>query len=1505
MNGETYNFSERHMEYNTSSSFYDGENSEALDRKVGDGGLSMTAFTYYSRGSGPILEEYMPFENNENDIGILNLPINVAAKKVDNMVYFPHVYKYKDDNNKIIYEDAESVKYEDIDVVAIRNKIKEHIINYGGVVTSFGWYETFFNYDNNAFYNYDPNMHPNHDVTIIGWDDNYSVENFNSEPVNKGAYIVLNSWGENWGENGIFYVSYDDVWIESQIKGVTAVSDIDYDKIYQHDISQMTSQLISKYSANVFTSLQDEILTEVMVGTLTDQTCNIYIGLDGQLNINNKEKVFKVAENELLKPGYNTIEINSDIEITKGTKFAVIIEFDSSSILGAGMEKKLTQFCNVKSNEGESFYSSNGQDWIDLYDANDLKNFSIKAYTQTKVKEFEVGELNGIAIENIGGSFKFTVNTSYIEDGNKVNLKIYKDEIDITDEFEIIGNTIVGKGAYISLNCPTNIQKGEYNIELTLSDYNIETKKFLVYDNTDEYVTICFEDFNFYKYMKDLISISVKNDANKELTIKKEELAKITELDLYNNDIEDISGIENFYNLENLSLELNPKIADFSPLTSLINLKDLNLAATTVTSLDFIEEMDKLESLNLTVALIKEKVNIEDIFKLNNLKYLFLSGSEWLTENDLINISNLNNLELLDVTDCNIKSLEFLKTLDLKYLYVGNEFFYINGQEILGKNDISDLSPISNMVDMKELIIRSNKKITTLDPLKDYTKLEVLQANNCSIEDASILDSENLKNAYSLKYYTNLQENSIIDDIQLGNEMESQVIEIPKIIQQACDENSLLYSSQGIQLNNCNWKEIGKSIEVDISKDKLVTIYVLSGCAQGTKYSLMVGNPINDMKIISLELKQLPDKIAYMKGEDIDLTGLKLSVEYENGFIDEIGPELVWNSGFNNQKTGCHNINVYYKDESVSFDIYVKENIMVLNNITLKVLEQFDLSNYALQIDPEMKNATYYIEDESVAKIENKVITALNKGKTKLTVSSTNSEYNNKYSIYITVKDDSNLGSEENPYLISTVEEFNNIREDFNGYYKLINDIDLSSIENFEPIGSMGDPFKGTFDGNGYEISGLNINAKIEDWDGIGLFSATQNAEIKNLGIVKSQINAENITGEDMIGGTVGTIVGRAESTVITNVYSDVDICGSIMSAIGGIVGNAYNTQITNSFNAGNILLKGNIPNFQVVGGIAGAVGGTETVIKECYNIGNLNSNINTVGGIVGEISDGLVQDVYNIGNIDAVCEAGGIIGKSYWGDINVKRVYNTGKIEVKPYVEHNLTVSGGIVGVVSNKINMSECYYSNEKIEANGSVAGNIEDSSIEKVAYKKIEELKSGILFEDSEDIWIYEKDKFPKLKNVKEYISLELKEDTYEIINYDDVNYITGIDVIGKENGILITDFKNNFNNFNAKVYDLDGNEVINETQCIVTGMKIVTIDNIEYIILVDGDINSDGVADATDAAKLLWYSIGKINDINENYYLIQMELNKDNIIDATDAAKMLWHNLGKISDLGWRE
>lgn len=122
-------------------------------------------------------------------------------------------------------------------------------------------------------------------------------------------------------------------------------------------------------------------------------------------------------------------------------------------------------------------------------------------------------------------------------------------------------------------------------------------------------------------------------------------------------------------------------------------------------------------------------------------------------------------------------------------------------------------------------------------------------------------------------------------------------------------------------------------------------------------------------------------------------------------------------------------------------------------------------------------------------------------------------------------------GSEEEPYLIETVDQLNNVRnylgtEQSDKHFKLIANLDLdvapyNSSSGWEPIGTSGSPFTGSFDGDGYTISNLFIDRMADS--NIGLFGYTgETAKIWDLGLADV-----NLTGNFYVGGLVGQNYGQ------------------------------------------------------------------------------------------------------------------------------------------------------------------------------------------------------------------------------------------------------------------------------------------------------------------------------------------------------------------------------------------
>jgi len=207
---------------------------------------------------------------------------------------------------------------------------------------------------------------------------------------------------------------------------------------------------------------------------------------------------------------------------------------------------------------------------------------------------------------------------------------------------------------------------------------------------------------------------------------------------------------------------------------------------------------------------------------------------------------------------------------------------------------------------------------------------------------------------------------------------------------------------------------------------------------------------------------------------------------------------------------------------------------------------------------------------------------------------------------------------ESEPVEISNAEELQEIRDDLDGHYLLVDDIDLSHIDNFEPIGGR---FTGTFDGNGHTISGPTIDRPEEDH--VGLFRLVadrpQQGIIKNVGLEDA-----DVTGNSTVGALAGSNRGLIRGSYVTGKANGNEEIGGIVGLnFGGIVRGSY--------------VRGNVSGNSVVGGLAGT------------NVGSVEESYSTSGVIGNEFTGGLVGK--NRTSYTPVLNPGNVTD-SYW-DIN------------------------------------------------------------------------------------------------------------------------------------------------------------------------------------------------------------------------------------------------------------
>ena len=383
--GETVDLSERHMNYATSSSFYDGTNEMAFNRKASEGSSFIIGLAYMTNGQGMVLENEMEFSNDTSDISLSEIDID-PSYYVKEYEILPTIYKVKS-GNETLYLDEYGESYSEEEVEELRQVIKNHIVEYGGIsaYTVGSAYEFYSNKDDifssTSYYCNDMSYNVDHAVTIIGWDDNYSKDNFtgSAKPEKDGAYIVLNSYSEDAFDNGFMYISYEDVWIESTLYGIKEISPIDYENLYQHDefggnvpITLQSSNGQSyqeQYYASIYSRDENDFeeLTDIAITTNQYAEFEVYVNPNGsELTSHNLQLV---ATTDILSPGYNTISFDG-IKLT-GNEFAVVVKqkaIDQSCYIMIEAKIDNTMYSTASAEIGNSRVSLDGRTWYDLAD---------------------------------------------------------------------------------------------------------------------------------------------------------------------------------------------------------------------------------------------------------------------------------------------------------------------------------------------------------------------------------------------------------------------------------------------------------------------------------------------------------------------------------------------------------------------------------------------------------------------------------------------------------------------------------------------------------------------------------------------------------------------------------------------------------------------------------------------------------------------------------------------------------------------------------------------------------------------------------------------------------------------------------------------------------------------------------------------------------------------------------------------------------------------------------
>lgn len=405
------------------------------------GGLRDTAIVTLARKYGAVNEVDCPYNKEKYKMQGADeadgAPRTMSKVSMTDALYLPETCRNDLTGNKKEFKGymKESIK-----------DIKDAIVRKGAVSTSYHAFDSsnddngpFFNDKYNAYYCWDGSLFANHAVTIVGWDDDFSYEKFNDGnnnlPQNSGAWIVKNSWGTKYGDEGYFYISYYDKSLKGFTSYEAAYPEKNIKNSYQYDGIGMGDvpfeSDVPVEGSNCYIARDNESM--VGIGTYTPVAdCNI------ELTVYNAPRGNEILHRQtyhVKQGGFHTLKINKKISFKKNQTFMVGIK---TSFKKDGKKKYFLPFeekeksvpfgwsvvLDVRKNQ--SFIKMQGLNhgnWCDMKDVDNLEDNAIHGNALIKVYN---GKYTGVSQNSLKGKLPVPVIKCTALNRNNVSVTINK-----------------------------------------------------------------------------------------------------------------------------------------------------------------------------------------------------------------------------------------------------------------------------------------------------------------------------------------------------------------------------------------------------------------------------------------------------------------------------------------------------------------------------------------------------------------------------------------------------------------------------------------------------------------------------------------------------------------------------------------------------------------------------------------------------------------------------------------------------------------------------------------------------------------------------------------------------------------------------------------------------------------------------------------------------------------------------------------------------------------------
>ena len=309
----TYDLSEEHLAY-----FFSNRQNDPLGNTAGDynkhtkddyhdGGNVLCTSLFLSSWSGMTTEGNVPFDPYSQ-----NIPD--AGKAYDTTAYL---------KNAVFSSYSEA-------------RMKQLVSQYHAASVMYNMNSTYYNTDTAAYCYPESDGTVTHIVTVVGWDDNYSKDNFKEESgvTSDGAWIAKNSWGSNWGDGGYLYISYEDKSLSALVSAEASLAP-EYYNNYFYD-GTAGGATISVKDGDAVACVFDvkagqgksEELGEVVLSSFSDNSVfqiQIYTNLTDESNPVSGTPAYEIpVEVSQVIQGIQTVSIPK-VVLKQGTKYSVVV----------------------------------------------------------------------------------------------------------------------------------------------------------------------------------------------------------------------------------------------------------------------------------------------------------------------------------------------------------------------------------------------------------------------------------------------------------------------------------------------------------------------------------------------------------------------------------------------------------------------------------------------------------------------------------------------------------------------------------------------------------------------------------------------------------------------------------------------------------------------------------------------------------------------------------------------------------------------------------------------------------------------------------------------------------------------------------------------------------------------------------------------------------------------------------------------------------------------------